>query len=211
MNSSEHIERYLQSCRTEFWQGIFQFEIEYLLRHLEGFRKVLSVGCGPAIIEIALCDAGFQVTGLDVSRETLERAPDGIRAVVAHAGDMPFPESSFDAVIYVASLQFIKDYREALENTARVLRPAGKLIVMLLNPESVFFKEKFRDPGSYVSRIRHTDLGTIENVIAGKFKVRTEYFLGVKGNAVFESHKPAESVLYNIVGERKLVQKDPTA
>jgi SAM-dependent methyltransferase len=198
--SPKDIERYRQSCRTEFWQEIFRAEVDYLLQQLEGTKDVLSIGCGPAIIERSLNEHGFHITGLDVSREALNRAPDGVRMVLAPAENMPLPKSSFDAVIYVASLQFIADYRKAIEEAARVLRPDGKVIVMLLNPQSTFFKDRFRDPGSYVSKIRHTDLKAMEDVIVGSFAVRTEYFLGVKDNEVFESANAADAALYVILG-----------
>ncbi|MBN1866786.1 class I SAM-dependent methyltransferase [Candidatus Sumerlaeota bacterium] len=198
------MKKYMQSCKTDFWKRVFQAEMEYLVQRLEGYRDVLSVGCGPAIVESGLRERGFNVTGLDVSREALNCAPDGIRTVVARAEEMPFPESSFDAAIYVASLQFIEDLREAIERTVRVLRPKGALIVMLLNPESIFFKGKMLDPNSYVRQIRHTDLKEIENAIADRFDVRTEYLLGVKGETVFDSRDRSEAVLYVVVGARKL-------
>lgn len=203
--SPKDVEPYQQSCRTMFWQEVFRVEVDYLLKHLEGTKDVLSVGCGPAVIEGALSERGFQVTGLDVSQEALNRAPDRVRTVLAHAENMPLPESSFGAVIYVASLQFIADYRKSMKEAARVLRPDGKVIVMLLNPESVFFKDRFCDPNSYVSRIRHTDLKAIEDVIAERFVVQTEYFLGVKGNNVFKSADATDAALYIVVGTRRAV------
>lgn len=84
-NNSSETQSYRQSCKTEFWQKIFRVELDYLLRHLKGNRDILSVGCGPAIIESALSKYGFRVTGLDVSQEALDGAPDDIRTVVAHA------------------------------------------------------------------------------------------------------------------------------
>ncbi len=203
--SPKDMEHYQQSCRTKFWQEVFRVEVDYLLEHLEGARDVLSVGCGPAIIESALSERGFQVTGLDVSQEALNRAPDCVRTVLAHAENMPLPESSFDAVIYVASLQFVADYRKAMKEAARVLRPGGKVIVMLLNPGSAFFKDRFCDPNSYVSRTKHTDLKAMEDVIAERFAVQTEYFLGVKGNNVFESADATDAALYIVVGTRRAV------
>ena len=185
MSACLEIERYLKSCRTEFWQRIFRAELDYLIRHLEGSENILSVGCGPAIIESGLSERGFRVTGLDVSRETLNCAPDRIRTVAARAEDMPFPESSFDAVIYIASLQFIENYRKAIEKTARVLRPDGKIIAMLLNPESGFFRDRIRNVNSYVRKIRHKDINEIERRIAEKFQVQTEYYLGVKDGEIF--------------------------
>jgi len=207
MSGSNNIDRYMQSCRTEFWQRIFRIELEYILKHLVKGEEVLSVGCGPAIIESALSECGFSITGLDVSQEALDCASDSVRTVAARAEDMPFPASSFDAVIYVASLQFIENYRKAIEETTRVLRPEGTLLVMLLNPESNLFKARLRDPNSYVRKIRHTDLREIEEVIAENYGVHREYFLGVKGDAIFESRDVTDAVLYIIKGTRKPMNK----
>ncbi|MGD9109587.1 MAG: class I SAM-dependent methyltransferase, partial [Phycisphaerales bacterium] len=147
---------------------------------LKEAKNVLSVGCGPAIIEAHLADNGFNVTGLDISKEVLGQAPDSIRPVVGSARKMDFEPLSFEAVIYIASLQFIENYKEAIKETARVLHPKGRLLAMLLNPQSQFFKEKIKNPDSYINKIRHTDLSDIERTIAENFSVETEYFLGIK-------------------------------
>jgi SAM-dependent methyltransferase len=196
------VEKYLKSCRELFWQNIFRFELDYLVAHLQGSRDVLSVGCGPAIIEGELSRHGFNVTGLDISQEALRYAPDSIRTYAGRAEDVSFPPSSFDAVIYVASLQFIEDYRQALERSAAALRPEGRIIAMLLNPRSEFFKERSMNPDSYMSMIRHRDLEEIERAVAGYFAVRTEYMLGVKGEQIFASEDPLEAALYTIVGKK---------
>jgi ubiquinone/menaquinone biosynthesis C-methylase UbiE len=208
---SADTQTYLQSCRTEFWQKVFRAELEYLLQHLKGSREVLSVGCGPAIIESGLSERGFRVTGLDVSEEALACAPDHIRTIAGRAEDMDFPKSSFDAVIYVASLQFIEDYRKAMEKTAQVLRPAGKLIVMLLNPQSAFYKQKAQDPTSYVRKIRHTKLEEIESAIAEHFHIQTEHFMGVRDENIFESREIAEASLYVIKGTPKKLDENGEA
>jgi len=203
MKNSENVERYLRSCQDDFWKAVFEAEIGYLLQNLAGCLDILSVGCGPAAIESALGEHGFRVTGLDVSREALGRAPDNVRTVVSRAEDMPFPQFSFDAVIYVASLQFIEDYKRALKKSAHVLRPDGRLIAMLLNPASSFFEKKVRDPHSYVHGIRHPVLEDIENVIAEDFNIRTEYFLGIREDDIFGSTDPAEAALYVVKGKLK--------
>ena len=211
-SDSNETQRYRQSCQTDFWQNVFRVELEYLVQHLKGCHDILSVGCGPAIIEAGLNERGFRVTGLDVSREALNCAPDSVRTVEARAEDMPFPAASFDAVIYVASLQFIENYRTAIEETTRVLRSKGTLLVMLLNPESDFFKGKLREPNSYVRKIRHTDLREIEKAIAENFYVRSEYFFGVGSEAVlFESRDATNAALYVIKGTRKPLKRDRDA
>ena len=79
---------YLESCQSEFWKEVFEQEVNYVTRALKGCNDVLSVGCGPAIIERALQENNFNVTGLDVSEEALEGAPDSIRTVVGSAENM---------------------------------------------------------------------------------------------------------------------------
>ena len=197
------MERYLQACKTDFWKEVFKAELEYILRELEGAKDVLSVGCGPAIIETGLSEHGFNVTGLDISKEALEQAPDGIRIVVGSAESMDFANSCFDAVIYVASLQFIREYKEAIKRTARVIRPRGRILVMLLNPASEFFKEKATDPASYVSKVRHTDLKAIEKTMAEHFSIQAEYFLGVKRPEIFQTEDSNLAALYVVKGKEK--------
>jgi ubiquinone/menaquinone biosynthesis C-methylase UbiE len=140
------MEKYLQSCKSDFWKRVFKAELEYISHQLRGFKDVLSVGCGPAIIETGLAERGFNVTGLDISEEALGQAPDGIRTVVSSAETTDFTDCSFDAVIYVASMQFIEKYKQAIAETARVLRSGGKVLVMLLNPQLSFSKKKSENP-----------------------------------------------------------------
>lgn len=197
------MEKYLQSCKTEFWKNVFEAEADYILKELKGAEDILSVGCGPAIIERALSEHSFNVTGLDISREALDQAPDNIRTVAGSAENMDFPDRCFDAVIYVASLQFIDKYKEALKQTARVLRSGGKLLAMLLNPRSRFFQAKTKDPTSYVNRIKHTDLASLERAITEYFSVQTEYFLGIQGREIFNTLDPNLAALYVIKGKNR--------
>lgn len=197
------MDKYLQSCKTDFWKNVFKAELDYLLRELNGAEDVLSVGCGPAIIEAGLAEHGFNVTGLDISKEALGCAPDTVRTAAGSAEKMDFADACYDAVIYVASLQFIENYKEAVKQTARVLRTGGKLLAMLLNQQSQFFKEKVNNPASYVNKIKHTDLKAIERTIAEYFAVKTEYFLGIKRQDIFETKNPNLASLYIIKGKKK--------
>lgn len=197
------MDKYLQSCKAEFWKKVFKAELDYILPELTGTKDVLSIGCGPAIIEAGLAEHGFNITGLDISKEALEQAPDSIRTVAGKAENMDFEDCSFDVVIYVASLQFIEKYKEAIKQTAHVLRPAGRIMAMLINPESEFFKEKTKEPTSYVNKIKHTNLREIERTIAEYFAVKTEYFLGIKGQDIFETKNLNLASLYIIKGKKK--------
>ena len=195
--------KYLQSCRKEFWKEVFEAELNYILKEMAGAKDILSVGCGPAVIEAGLSEHGFNVTGLDISKEVLDRAPDNVRTVVGSAETMDFDAHSFDAVIYVASIQFIERYEEAIQQSARVLRSGGRLLMMLLNPASEFFKERIRRPDSYMSKIKHKNLREIEAAVARYFNVKTDYFLGIEGTDVFQNQKSPTASLIVIKGTKK--------
>jgi len=203
MELTDESAQYLKSCRSEFWQKVFAAELGYLLQRLTPGDEILSVGCGPAHIESGLAAHGFMVVGLDVSREALACAPDSVRAVTASAEEMPFADASFDVVIYIASLQFVENYRTALERTARVLKPGGRLIAMLLNPASEFFKSRYATEDSYVRKLRHTDLQELEQTAAEWFDTQGEYFLGVAGEELFDSTDRSTAALYIIKGVKR--------
>jgi len=200
MQTQAETERYLKSCASDFWQRVFEAELQYLLQHLQPGDAILSVGCGPAIMERRLIELGFTVAGLDVSREALACAGDAIRSVVAPAEEMPFPDNSFDVVLYIASLQFVDDYCAALQRTAAVLRPGGRLIALLLNPASRFFSERYANAASYVRKLRHTDLAAIEATAGNWFKTSGEYLLGIDGERLFVTTDPSAAALYSITG-----------
>lgn len=116
---------------------------------------------------------------------------------------MPFADAAFDVVLFIVSLQFIENYRVALSETRRVLRPGGRVIAMLLNPASAFFKRKQAETDSYVRRIRHTDLRELESSIAEGFEVQGEFFLGIADERIIPSREPETAALYVIQGIKK--------
>jgi len=196
--------KYLQSIKKDFWARVFEAEQRYIVEEVRGLEDILSVGCGPAVIEGWLADRGFKVTGLDISQEVLGRSQEGVRTVVGSAEAMDFADSSFGGVVYIASLQFIEGYERALVETARVLRGGGKVLFLLLNPKSEFFRARFAKRDSYVSRIKHRDQDAIERAI-GEYLIveQTEYFLGIRGQDVFMSRNPELASLYVIKARKQ--------
>ena len=87
-------------------------------------RTVLDAGVGTGRFAAPLQRRGFEVCGLDVSREMLEKAR--VRPVTnLFRGDlrrMPFQDRSFDAAIAMHVLHLIKEWREALRELGRVAR-----------------------------------------------------------------------------------------
>jgi SAM-dependent methyltransferase len=100
---------------------------------------VLDVGCGPASITGSLARAVGEnglVLGVDLSEAMLARAVHGewgpqVGFLRADAQRLPLRDETVDAVVSIAVLQLIPDPAAALAEMARVLRPGGRLAVMV--------------------------------------------------------------------------------
>jgi SAM-dependent methyltransferase len=92
---------------------------------------VLDVGAGTGIAALAAAHATGtegQVVALDPSAELLSRArPTRLHLVAGAAPGIPFAERQFDAVVANLVVGHFSDYRPALGDLGRVLRPGGRL------------------------------------------------------------------------------------
>ena len=100
-------------------------------------EDVLELGSGSGAMAVQLLDRYFEIglTAADVDpamRAAATRRLDsyGGRAVVlpADATDLPFDDSTFDAVVSFIMLHHVIDWEQALAEIARVLRPGGALV-----------------------------------------------------------------------------------
>jgi tocopherol O-methyltransferase len=104
---------------------------------LEEGERVLDVGCGIGGAVIWLAGTrGVQATGLTPVSEQIRIAEalietanvrDSARVVRGHADRLPFPDESFDAVIFFESPCHFTDRRKFFQEAFRILRPGGRL------------------------------------------------------------------------------------
>lgn len=105
--------------------------VEMLARELAGRGRVLEIGVGTGRIALPLRNAGLDVTGLDLSAPMLERLRSKGTApvVVGDATRLPFRDGSFGAAVAVHVLHLIPEWRTAVAELTRVVRPGGALLV----------------------------------------------------------------------------------
>jgi len=98
--------------------------------------RLLEVGYGSGIFLPQLssrCDALY---GIDVHPKTAEvaevLASYGVQAKLfsGSAESLPFEEESFDCLVAVSSLEFVRDIEAAGREMARILRPDGRLVLV---------------------------------------------------------------------------------
>jgi 2-polyprenyl-6-hydroxyphenyl methylase/3-demethylubiquinone-9 3-methyltransferase len=99
----------------------------------DGPPRVLDLGCGDGAIAAKLAAGDAAVTGVDPSREALERArrahPGLALASPAADGGLPFTDASFDAVVCLHVLEHVADTQRLLSEARRVLVAGGSLAV----------------------------------------------------------------------------------
>ena len=101
-----------------------------------GKGRLLDVGCGIGTISLELQKRGFEVYGIDFSSVAVEKARSkGINAVecdVDEAG-FPFEDKHFDVVWGGDVVEHVFDPIFFLEETARVVKPTGKVLLSVPN------------------------------------------------------------------------------
>jgi len=109
-------------------------------------KDVLEVGCGSGFASQLFAEAGANVTAVDLTEWAVETtrarfAAFGLAGDVrqADAELLPFEDGSFDVVFSWGVIHHTTDMDRALRELVRVLRPGGKLVLMLYNRRSLFF------------------------------------------------------------------------
>jgi ubiquinone/menaquinone biosynthesis C-methylase UbiE len=106
---------------------------------------ILDLACGSGFFANEFFKAGAMVTGLDISSELValakQRFPKDIHFNVAPAHKLQtIANSSVDMVTLVLAIQNIAEVKEMLAEVSRVLKPKGKMFVVMNHPV-------FRIPG----------------------------------------------------------------
>jgi ubiquinone/menaquinone biosynthesis C-methylase UbiE len=126
--------------------------------HLQG-RRVLELAHGPGHLLVAMGRDGLTPVGLDLSphmgrlaKRRLRRSGLPVPLVRARAQALPFRDGCFDSAVATFPTDFILD-PATLADTARVLRPDGRLVVAASarlrgrDPLSLFIEWLYRVTG----------------------------------------------------------------
>lgn len=113
--------------------------------------SVLEIGIGSGRIALPVAAAGANVIGIDIStgmlataRERAKEAGLPLGLIKADAQALPFADGVFDAVLAVHVLHLLPDWRAALAEMVRVVKPGGAIIQGV----------DWRDPASCVGLLR---------------------------------------------------------
>jgi len=109
--------------------------VQLILDHLRGQAgpdaRLLEVGTGTGRIAVPLLQRGANLFGCDLSLKmmTRQRAKwPAVRLAQADATALPYASAAFDGVLTIHVLHLIGEWRTALREIRRVLRPGGAFV-----------------------------------------------------------------------------------
>lgn len=100
--------------------------------------KILDVGCGAGFLSNELAKQKMQVTGVDLSEESLRVAAkyDSTKSVTYQTADayhLPFADGTFDVLTAMDFLEHVDRPADVIQEFSRVLKPGGLFIFHTFN------------------------------------------------------------------------------
>lgn len=104
--------------------------------------KILNIGCGTGSLDGLLSELGFEVTGIDVSEQSIKkakRANPNVRYDVFDGKHMPFPDETFDLCLAVCVYHHItpSNRLRLAQESLRVLKKGGVTSIIEHNPYNI--------------------------------------------------------------------------
>ncbi|MCU0343266.1 MAG: class I SAM-dependent methyltransferase [Ignavibacterium sp.] len=114
-------------------------------------KKVLDIGCGIGNYLEEVHNRGHKIYGIDIAENMLKTSQKRLKnyfdkpAALCRTDieNLPFSDNSFDVVLCVGVLEYLKEDNKSLNQIARILKPEGILIFTLPNILSL---KNFLDP-----------------------------------------------------------------
>lgn len=145
--------------RSRPWERNAEFWIRIIRERLDPYRTevtdaavlralragpgemILDAGCGEGYLTRRLARRGARGVGVDRSAGLIEAAvsaggggPGSVGFLLGDLRALPLPGRQFDAVLCNHSLNELRSLRPAFSEFARVLKPGGRLVILMLHP-----------------------------------------------------------------------------
>ncbi|MFV2113448.1 methyltransferase domain-containing protein [Micromonospora sp. LOL_025] len=95
---------------------------------------LVDLGCGAGLLAPHLAGKGYRHVGVDLTRSALEQAAEhGVTVVNGDVTAVPLADGCADVVAAGELLEHVPDWRRAVAEACRLLRPGGLLVLDTLN------------------------------------------------------------------------------
>jgi ubiquinone/menaquinone biosynthesis C-methylase UbiE len=129
---------YLENNEDSYQRKVILPNLLRLLDLKKG-THLLDIACGQGFFSREFAKTGATIVGADISAELIESAkklsPKEIEFHVAPAHKLAFAKDGmFDAATIVLAAQNIENIQQAFEEAKRVLKPGGRILIVMMHP-----------------------------------------------------------------------------
>lgn len=120
------------------WPGMRAlFDIRAMHLNAMPGGRLLEVGCGGGGMLREMAALGWQAEGVEIDPVAAENARGkGLKVFCGTLFQGKYPENDFDAVVMIHVLEHVPDPLELTAECFRILRPAGRLVIITPNARS---------------------------------------------------------------------------
>lgn len=198
----ENLQHHPSPCRTE--EAVAQIVADKTAHFIppQAFPRILDLGCGDGLITKKLNERGFQAVGVTLGETNIQRAKEvhGIDIYLYDMHDLPFPPSSFDAVLSNHSFEHsYAPYILACEIRV-ILRLEGLWLINLPHWQSIHAPVTYNHPSVLLPnqfRELFQDLGfkILKSVTEEGKEPYFDYYWLVKKGELSQCHSDIQRVL----------------
>lgn len=182
-----------------YLRPIEAYELFATILDVKNGDKHLDVACGLGLLLKCFTSKGVETFGIDLSTEGVQIAKKYCPEAsidVGNAESLPFPDSMFDSLTCIGSLERILDREKALSEQFRVLKPQGRVCIMVRNAEN-FTWRFIQKPLGLRNKKGHQDA---LNLSQWKSLLQSS---GFEIESVFPDHWPYFRLLKTLIPWRK--------
>ena len=112
-------------------------------------KNILDIGCGNGWVSFRYACSGANLVISDISENAIKLSQKRFsgnssvkkaKFLVCNAQDLPFSDSSFDAVTCISVLHNVPNYKKAIAEISRVVKRGGRVYLMVFHSRSFFSK-----------------------------------------------------------------------
>jgi len=147
-----------------------------------GHSRSLDLCCGTGILGKAFLARGWEVNGVDLTKEMADEAGRHFKTIVSNIEKLPYEDNSFD-VAYLRQSYMLVDGPKALNEIKRILRPGGIFVFS----QSVAFSDEEDGPqyekiqtARHINMVKYYKTGDLVSELeVNGFKVEHKDFLQI--------------------------------
>jgi len=106
------------------------------------FRAIVGVEPSSSMRKMAVKKFSYVITDVDKAKEKMYDSDKFVAIIPGDAKELPFDEEVFDRVVFFTSIEFIDDPDKAVKEALRVLKPGGRVVILVLNGESPWIRQR---------------------------------------------------------------------